>query len=189
MPSIPNSNSSSHNIPFESSPPTYCIWLIILQGFFRRSIQQKIQYRPCTKNQQCAIQRVNRNRCQYCRLKKCIAAGMSRDGEYYLTISRQSDNLITQMSTRDNRTEEMTKTPAQFFYREGCKEQTEHPWPKQLDQVAGDWENMFSWWCKEDYDPLSGRILGQCSLVLGWKSNCPDIKDGPSFSERYKQSL
>ena len=121
MPSILNSNSSSHNIPFESSPPTYCIWLIILQGFFRRSIQQKIQYRPCTKNQQCAIQRVNRNRCQYCRLKKCIAAGMSRDGEYYLTISRQSDNLITQMSTRDNRTEEMTKTSAQLFLSWGMQ--------------------------------------------------------------------
>ncbi|CAG0913615.1 unnamed protein product [Notodromas monacha] len=49
------------------------------EGFFRRSIQQKIQYRPCTKNQQCSILRINRNRCQYCRLKKCIAVGMSRD--------------------------------------------------------------------------------------------------------------
>ena len=54
---------------------------LYFQGFFRRSIQQKIQYRPCTKNQQCAILRINRNRCQYCRLKKCISAGMSRDGE------------------------------------------------------------------------------------------------------------
>ena len=54
---------------------------VSFQGFFRRSIQQKIQYRPCTKNQQCAILRINRNRCQYCRLKKCISAGMSRDGE------------------------------------------------------------------------------------------------------------
>ncbi|KAK4294484.1 hypothetical protein Pmani_032900 [Petrolisthes manimaculis] len=35
----------------------------------------------CTKNQQCSILRINRNRCQYCRLKKCIAVGMSRDGE------------------------------------------------------------------------------------------------------------
>lgn len=52
------------------------------QGFFRRSIQQKIQYRPCTKNQQCSILRINRNRCQYCRLKKCIAVGMSRDGKF-----------------------------------------------------------------------------------------------------------
>lgn len=56
------------------------------QGFFRRSIQQKIQYRPCTKNQQCMIQRVNRNRCQYCRLKKCIAVGMSRDGKFAITF-------------------------------------------------------------------------------------------------------
>lgn len=49
------------------------------KGFFRRSIQQKIQYRPCSKNQQCPIMRINRNRCQYCRLKKCVAVGMSRD--------------------------------------------------------------------------------------------------------------
>lgn len=57
------------------------------QGFFRRSIQQKIQYRPCTKNQQCSILRINRNRCQYCRLKKCIAVGMSRDGKLKNIIS------------------------------------------------------------------------------------------------------
>ena len=56
------------------------------QGFFRRSIQQKIQYRPCTKNQQCNILRINRNRCQYCRLKKCIAAGMSRDGKFFSLV-------------------------------------------------------------------------------------------------------
>ena len=56
-------------------------FLFCAQGFFRRSIQQKIQYRPCLKNQQCNIMRVNRNRCQYCRLKKCIAVGMSRDGK------------------------------------------------------------------------------------------------------------
>lgn len=55
----------------------------MLQGFFRRSIQQKIQYKPCTKNQQCSILRINRNRCQYCRLKKCIAVGMSRDGMHW----------------------------------------------------------------------------------------------------------
>lgn len=65
----------------------FCESMIIwLQGFFRRSIQQKIQYRPCTKNQQCSILRINRNRCQYCRLKKCIAVGMSRDGKSFWTI-------------------------------------------------------------------------------------------------------
>ncbi|KAG1714322.1 Ecdysone-induced protein 75B, isoforms C/D [Nymphon striatum] len=53
------------------------------KGFFRRSIQHKIQYRPCAKGQQCEIMRINRNRCQYCRLKKCISVGMSRDDETF----------------------------------------------------------------------------------------------------------
>lgn len=63
------------------------------QGFFRRSIQQKIQYRPCTKNQQCSILRINRNRCQYCRLKKCIAVGMSRDGELFFLLHHSLHEL------------------------------------------------------------------------------------------------
>lgn len=67
----------------ESSSGDECSNKDCPQGFFRRSIQQKIQYRPCTKNQQCSILRINRNRCQYCRLKKCIAVGMSRDGKFF----------------------------------------------------------------------------------------------------------
>lgn len=51
------------------------------QGFFRRSIQQNINYKMCMKNENCLIMRMNRNRCQHCRFKKCLAVGMSRDGE------------------------------------------------------------------------------------------------------------
>lgn len=80
------------------------------QGFFRRSIQQKIQYRPCTKNQQCAILRINRNRCQYCRLKKCIAVGMSRDGELsfssFLLFFAQVDHLAPSLKTVNKGTAE-----------------------------------------------------------------------------------
>lgn len=36
----------------------------------------------CPRNKQCVVDRVNRNRCQYCRLQKCLKLGMSRDGEY-----------------------------------------------------------------------------------------------------------
>lgn len=53
----------------------------LLQGFFRRSIQQNIQYKKCLKMENCTIVRINRNRCQQCRFKKCLAVGMSRDGE------------------------------------------------------------------------------------------------------------
>merc|ERR1719278_797645 len=64
------------------------------KGFFRRSIQQKINYRPCTKNQQCTIQRINRNRCQYCRLKKCMAAGMSRDAVRFGRVPKREKAKI-----------------------------------------------------------------------------------------------
>lgn len=54
---------------------------LLLQGFFRRSIQQNIHYKMCVKNEKCLIMRMNRNRCQHCRFKKCLSVGMSRDGE------------------------------------------------------------------------------------------------------------
>ena len=50
----------------------------LLQGFFRRSIQKQIEYR-CLRDGKCLVMRLNRNRCQYCRFKKCLAVGMSRD--------------------------------------------------------------------------------------------------------------
>ena len=60
--------------------------VFMLQGFFRRSQSGPISYQ-CPRNRNCAIDRVNRNRCQYCRLQKCLALGMSRDGWYIITIS------------------------------------------------------------------------------------------------------
>lgn len=50
------------------------------QGFFRRSQQNNASY-SCPRQRNCLIDRTNRNRCQHCRLQKCLALGMSRDGE------------------------------------------------------------------------------------------------------------
>ncbi|KAH9523789.1 Nuclear hormone receptor e75 [Bulinus truncatus] len=72
------------------------------KGFFRRSIQQKIQYRPCLRNQQCNIQRVNRNRCQYCRLKKCIFVGMSRDAVRFGRVPKKEKARIIEQMQRKN---------------------------------------------------------------------------------------
>lgn len=35
----------------------------------------------CSRQRNCLIDRTNRNRCQHCRLQKCLALGMSRDGK------------------------------------------------------------------------------------------------------------
>jgi nuclear receptor subfamily 1 group D protein 3 len=60
-----------------------------LQGFFRRSIQKQIEYR-CLRDGKCMVFRLNRNRCQYCRFKKCLAVGMSRDSVRYGRVPKRS---------------------------------------------------------------------------------------------------
>lgn len=56
------------------------MFCLLFQGFFRRSQSSVVNYQ-CPRQKNCVVDRVNRNRCQYCRLQKCLALGMSRDGE------------------------------------------------------------------------------------------------------------
>ncbi|XP_076135445.1 retinoic acid receptor alpha-like, partial [Alosa pseudoharengus] len=48
------------------------------KGFFRRSIQKNMVY-TCHREKSCIINKVTRNRCQYCRLQKCFEVGMSKE--------------------------------------------------------------------------------------------------------------
>ncbi|CAL8363209.1 unnamed protein product, partial [Arctogadus glacialis] len=48
------------------------------KGFFRRSIQKNMVY-TCHRDKNCIINKVTRNRCQYCRLQRCFAVGMSKE--------------------------------------------------------------------------------------------------------------
>ncbi|XP_052236815.1 nuclear hormone receptor E75-like isoform X2 [Dreissena polymorpha] len=49
------------------------------KGFFRRTVRQKMEYKPCENPRGCLIMRISRNRCQYCRLQKCLSVGMSHE--------------------------------------------------------------------------------------------------------------
>ncbi|KAK2170940.1 hypothetical protein NP493_1124g00027 [Ridgeia piscesae] len=48
------------------------------KGFFRRSVQKNMQY-TCHKDRNCPVNKLTRNRCQYCRLQKCFVQGMSKE--------------------------------------------------------------------------------------------------------------
>ncbi|CAI2294138.1 unnamed protein product [Caenorhabditis sp. 36 PRJEB53466] len=87
------------------------------KGFFRRSIQQKISYRACTRTEDCLILRNNRNRCQCCRLKKCLSVGMSRDAVRFGRVPKREKARMF---------EEMQKTNVQ----------------SQRDQIAIQYENL-----------------------------------------------
>ena len=51
------------------------------KGFFKRSIRKQLGYQ-CRGNQDCEVTKHHRNRCQYCRLQKCLAMGMRSDCKY-----------------------------------------------------------------------------------------------------------
>ncbi|KAF7669744.1 hypothetical protein LDENG_00146950 [Lucifuga dentata] len=71
--------------------------LPIPQGFFRRSQLPTVSY-SCSRQNNCQIDRASRNRCQHCRLQKCLAQGMSRDAVKFGRMSkRQRDSLIAEV--------------------------------------------------------------------------------------------
>ncbi|KAM3187161.1 hypothetical protein ACTXT7_002858 [Hymenolepis weldensis] len=45
------------------------------KGFFKRSIRGHVNY-VCRSNRKCVVNKAYRNRCQYCRMQKCLDAGM-----------------------------------------------------------------------------------------------------------------
>ncbi|RXG56088.1 putative nuclear hormone receptor HR3 [Armadillidium vulgare] len=55
------------------------------KGFFRRSQSSVVNYQ-CPRQKNCVVDRINRNRCQYCRLQKCLTLGMSRDVQKILVV-------------------------------------------------------------------------------------------------------
>ena len=64
------------------------------KGFFRRSQSSGVVNYQCPRQKNCVVDRVNRNRCQSCRLQKCLALGMSRDGKrlFYLALKNIKQN-------------------------------------------------------------------------------------------------
>lgn len=51
------------------------------KGFFKRSIRKQLGYQ-CRGQMNCEVTKHHRNRCQYCRLQKCLACGMRSDCKY-----------------------------------------------------------------------------------------------------------
>jgi len=69
-------------------------------GFFKRSIRRNRQYVCKNKGQGgCQVDKTHRNQCRACRLKKCVEAGMNRDGKH-LYIYR---NISKRKKTKFNR--------------------------------------------------------------------------------------
>ena len=60
------------------------------KGFFKRSVRKNLHYR-CQGNGACPVDKVHRNRCQRCRLNKCLTMGMKKEGKTKPVESRAGD--------------------------------------------------------------------------------------------------
>uniref|UniRef100_A0A6I8PJ13 RAR related orphan receptor C n=1 Tax=Ornithorhynchus anatinus TaxID=9258 RepID=A0A6I8PJ13_ORNAN len=86
------------------------------KGFFRRSQQGAAAY-SCSRQRSCPIDRASRNRCQHCRLQKCLALGMSRDAVKFGRMSKKQRESLhaevqKQLQQREQRLEEEETPPA-----------------------------------------------------------------------------
>lgn len=98
------------------------------KGFFRRSQSSIVNYQ-CPRQKNCVVDRVNRNRCQYCRLKKCIELGMSRDA---VKFGRMSKKQREKVEDEPYRYTQMRRPPRRWMTPE--EEVRMH---KQLAEASG----------------------------------------------------
>ncbi|XP_075068448.1 retinoic acid receptor beta isoform X2 [Mixophyes fleayi] len=73
------------------------------KGFFRRSIQKNMVY-TCHREKNCVINKVTRNRCQYCRLQRCFEVGMSKE-----CLSKANRVIIAVRNDRNKKKKEPLK--------------------------------------------------------------------------------
>lgn len=85
---IRDENTTSLTQVFPVTRAVSLLVLCLMQGFFRRSQQSNAAY-SCPRQKNCLIDRTSRNRCQHCRLQKCLAVGMSRDGKSSMEEEKQ----------------------------------------------------------------------------------------------------
>ncbi|KAM9624093.1 nuclear receptor ROR-gamma isoform 7-T7 [Morphnus guianensis] len=94
------------------------------KGFFRRSQQSSLSY-ACSRQQNCPIDRASRNRCQHCRLQKCLRLGMSRDAVKFGRMSKkQRDRLhaeVQQQLEQRQRERAAEGAPAVPLGLTGCR--------------------------------------------------------------------
>jgi len=50
------------------------------KSFFKRSVRRSLTY-TCRATRNCPVDQHHRNQCQYCRFRKCLKAGMKREGK------------------------------------------------------------------------------------------------------------
>ncbi|XP_028325849.1 nuclear receptor subfamily 1 group D member 2a [Gouania willdenowi] len=142
------------------------------KGFFRRSIQQNIQYKKCVKMENCIIVRINRNRCQQCRFKKCLSVGMSRDAVRFGRIpKREKQKMLLEMQNAMNN---MMSTNNQLNPSSACSSSSDCSSSSSCSLTSSSTcSSSSSSTCSSSSDSssCSGPSSPQCDSVLSMDTN------------------
>ncbi|XP_029168356.1 nuclear receptor subfamily 2 group C member 2 isoform X4 [Nylanderia fulva] len=81
------------------------------KGFFKRSIRKQLGYQ-CRGSKSCEVTKHHRNRCQYCRLQKCLAMGMRSDSVQHERKPVLGESAATKVGNRSTRVKPEPQQPA-----------------------------------------------------------------------------
>jgi len=71
------------------------------KGFFKRTVRKYLTY-TCRDEKECVIDKRQRNRCQYCRYKKCLSMGMKKEAvQDERQKTRDQDETFAETSLAD----------------------------------------------------------------------------------------
>ncbi|ULT97782.1 hypothetical protein L3Y34_005544 [Caenorhabditis briggsae] len=75
------------------------------KGFFKRSIRKRIGY-VCRSSKDCPVTKFHRNRCQYCRLRKCLSMGMRSE-----SVQAERRPVVANNNQQDSPPQNQNTTP------------------------------------------------------------------------------
>ncbi|KAM9762363.1 RAR-related orphan receptor C a [Menidia menidia] len=169
------------------------------KGFFRRSQQNNALY-SCSRQRNCLIDRTNRNRCQHCRLQKCLALGMSRDAVKFGRMSKkQRDSLYAEVQKHQQQSQDASgrdednggndPTAHARFFRRGSSSGAAL---SDLEDISALPEGLLLFdlpLTPEDYgglDVLGGSGGSSSSSQSSPEQNGLDLLDGHSIKHEYQ---
>lgn len=93
------------------------------KGFFKRSVRKNLNY-SCQGNGACPVDKIHRNRCQRCRLNKCLTMGMKKEA---VQCERKPLIKSAEDSSGENHTRSASLSPTNQSMHSVFLEKTESP--------------------------------------------------------------
>ncbi|XP_052250122.1 orphan steroid hormone receptor 2-like isoform X1 [Dreissena polymorpha] len=136
------------------------------KGFFKRSIRKQLGY-ACRGNKDCSVTKPNRNRCQYCRLQKCLSIGMRSESVQQERKPTEKEKMSTTMVS--------TASEKIYIRKDLQSPSTAVPMFGNHDDVVG----ALQCYTDEVYIHMGGELSSQGNLLANLQERLVQTDHGP----------